>query len=329
VGAVLALQLGLGVAGLVVATVVAAIVGAAAALALLRRHFAVWPNARMVRRDVVAYLRAATPLAGIGIATILYGRVDILMLSALDGADAVARYSVAYNVIVLTAVVPSVVSAAFFPVLNRAVRQGGVDEASTPFFFVVRFFLLISVPLAIVLAVSAPVALPLVFGSQYSSSVNVLRILAATPVAAFQIYASWYIIFAARRERPVLAFQTVGLLFNVVLNALLIPSFGPAGAAWSWLAAETLVAALQIYLVHRYLFPIPYRTLLARPALAALVVTPFAVLIGQRAPIVGAAIGGVVCTAALLASGYIRPDELRPLGRALQTDVWLLRRRGA
>jgi O-antigen/teichoic acid export membrane protein len=328
-GAVLALRLGLGAPGLVVATVIAAMVGAVAALVLLRKHFAVWPNAKTVRRDAVSYLRAATPLAGIGIATILYGHVDILMLSLLDGADAVARYSVAYNVIVLTAVIPSVVAAAFFPVLNRAVRQGGVDEASAPFFFTVRVFLLISVPLAIVLAVSAPVVLPLVFGSRYESSVDLLQILAATPVATFQIYASWYVIFAARRERPILAFQTVGLLFNVVLNALLIPPFGPAGAAWSWLAAETLVAALQISLVHRYLFPIPYRQLFARPALAALVVAPVAVLIGQRAPLVGAAVGGIACIGALLASGYIRPDELTPLRRVLQTDVWLLRRRGA
>jgi O-antigen/teichoic acid export membrane protein len=235
---------------------------------------------------------------------------------------------VAYNVIVLTAVVPSVVSAAYFPVLNRSVRQGGVDEASVPFLFVVRVFLMISVPLAIVLAVSAPVVLPLVFGSRYASSVGVLQILAATPVVAFQIYASWYIIFAARRERRVLAFQIAGLLFNVMLNAALIPAFGAEGAAWSWLAAETLVAALQIYLVHRYLFPIPFRALLARPALCALVVTPVAVVIGQRSPILGAALGGVACLAALLISGYIRTDELRPIARVLQTDIWLLRRRG-
>src|SRR5262249_50982390 len=151
------------------------------------------------------------------------------------------------------------------------------EEAADRFLFVVRAFLVISVPLAIVLAVSAPVVLPLLFGSRYTSSVHVLQILAATPIVAFQIYAFWYIVFAARRERVVLVFQIVGLLFNVVLNALLIPPFGPAGAAWSWLAAETLLAALQVYLVHRYLFPIPFRALLARPALAALVVTPVAV----------------------------------------------------
>src|SRR5262245_16134928 len=70
VGAVLVLRLGFGAAGLIAATVIAAIVGAAAGLVVLRRQFSVRPERRLVARRFAPYLKAAAPLAGIGIATI-------------------------------------------------------------------------------------------------------------------------------------------------------------------------------------------------------------------------------------------------------------------
>ena len=328
VGAGVVLLLGLGAAGLVVATVLAAVVGAAAAFSLLRRRFRVSPQVGVPRREVPTYLRAALPLAGIGFVSIVYERLDILMLSALSGAGDVARYSVAYNFMRLTAIVPSVVAAAFFPVLNRALQQGSMEEAKEKFFFVVRLFILFSLPLALVLGVGAPVLVPFVFGSRYANSAHMLEILAVTPVVAFQIYAFWYVILAVRRERRVLAVWIAGLLANVLLNAALIPRYGPAGAAWSWVSAETLVATLQVYLVHRYAFRVPFRALLTRPAIAALVIAPAAIAVGLRAPVVGAALGGTACVAALLVSGYIRGEELKPIARALRSGVWLLQRRG-
>ena len=85
----------------------------------------------------------------------------------------------------------------------------------------------------------------------------------------------------------------------------------------------------QVYFVHRYLFRLPFGQLFVRPALAALVVTPVAVVVGLRSPLLGAAIGGIASVLVLAASGYIRREELQPLERALRSGVWMVRRHGS
>jgi O-antigen/teichoic acid export membrane protein len=173
------------------------------------------------------------------------------------------------------------------------------------------------------------VLLPFVFGDRYSGSVHTLELLAATPVFSFQIYLFWYVILGAGQERRALGVFTAGLVLNVALNVALIPSYGPEGAAVSWITAEAVVALLLGLLVHRYVFLIPFWNLVGRPLLVASIVVPIAVLVGLGNPLLGAAGGAIGCFVALVGSGYVRRDELAPLALAGRSGIWLVRRRGS
>jgi O-antigen/teichoic acid export membrane protein len=321
--AVVVIASSLGVTGLALATVTASLTAAILALVLLRAKLRLRLRLRQAPKHVWAFLRAAVAIAGINLVAIVYDRVDVVMLSVLSTSSKVAFYTVPYSLVRLSWLLPSVISAAFFPLLSRTLESDRT-EAEYLFFLVVRVFFFLSVPISLVLAFSSPTLLPFVFGGAYSHSVTVLQIMAWTSVLGFQNYVLWYALLAARKERTVLFIQIAGLVVNVAINAFAIPLYGSTGAATALLIADLVVVAGQVVLIHRSLFPIPFRDLLTKPAAAGLLVVPVAALIATRTAFGGAAIGAVGYVAILLALRYVTLEEWRPVTAIVRAPFGLL-----
>jgi O-antigen/teichoic acid export membrane protein len=310
--AVVVIATSLGVAGLAVSSVTASLSAAVLALVLLRVKFGVTPRLGQQARRVWSLLRTATPIAGINLVAVVYARVDVVLLSVLATSSSVAFYAVPYSFVRISWIVPSVVSAAFFPLLRRTLDSDRA-EARSQFFLVVRAFLFFSVPISMLLALSAPTVLPFVFGDPYTRSVPVLEIMAWTSVFGFLNYVLWYGVLAAHLERTVLFIQLAGLVVNVAINLVVIPLYGPSGAAAALVISDLVVIAGQVILVHRKLFKVPFFDLLAKPAAAAAVVVPPAVLLAVHSPLAGALAGALAYAGALLLIRYITFDEWQPV----------------
>jgi O-antigen/teichoic acid export membrane protein len=314
-----------GVNGLAAATVTASLLAAVLALVLLRERLHLRLRLRQGARNVWTFVRSAVPIAGINFVAIVYARVDIVMLSVLSTSSKVAFYTVPYGLVRLSWLLPSVISAAFFPLLSRRLQTDRAD-AQYLFFLVVRVFLLLSVPISILLALSAPTLLPFVFGDSYSHSTAVLQIMAWTSVLGFQNYILWYGVLASRGERAVFLIQIAGLIVNVGINAVAIPLYGPSGAATALVVSDLVVIGGMAVLVQRRLFPIPLVGLLTKPAATALAVVPAAALLASRSPVGGAVTGAVAYVAILLVLRYVTLEEWRPLIVIVKAPFGLLRR---
>jgi O-antigen/teichoic acid export membrane protein len=303
---------GAGVTGLAVATVAGAFGGAIYGVVLLRRKLSLSIDLGRSRRRAFSFIRAATAFGAIGLVGVVYDRVDVLMLSVLSNARKVAEYTVPYGFLRLTWIVPSVVSAAFFPLLSRHLAAQR-EDAERLFFLVVRMFLFVSLPLSLALAVWSPTLLPFVFGSRYEVSVPVLQILAWTIPLTFLNYVLWYGAIAVHLERRAFLIDLCGLAANVVVNAIAIPLYGPRGAAWALVVSEVVILIGQGLLIHRRLFAVSLRALLLKPVLAGVVVIPVAVLLGSRSPGAGAVVGCIAYVVVLLAARYVSVSEWRPV----------------
>lgn len=321
--AVVVIASSLGVTGLALATITASLTAAIFALLLLRSKLRLHPHLRQAPKHVWVFLRAAVPIAGINLVAIVYDRVDVVMLSLLSTSSKVAFYTVPYSLVRLSWLLPSVISAAFFPLLSRTLKSDRA-EGEYLFFLVVRVFFFLSVPISLLLALSSPTLLPFVFGDAYSHSVTVLQIMAWTSVLGFQNYVFWYALLAAHKERAVLFIQIGGLAVNLAINALAIPVYGSTGAATALLVSDLFVIAGQAVLVHRSLFPIPFVDLLAKPVGVAVVVLPVAALIATRTALGGATIGAVGYIAILLAVRYVTLEEWRPVTAIIRAPFALL-----
>jgi O-antigen/teichoic acid export membrane protein len=257
-------------------------------------------------------MRAAVPIAATGGLTIVYQRLDILMLSKLSTASEVAVYSVPYAVLQYSWVVPSAVAAAFFPVLTDALRRDA-HRARYLFFLVVRLLFFFSVPAAIFLAAGSTPILTTLFGDKYAESGVVLAILAVVVVLAAQNYVLWYGIFAMKQEAMVVAIQSAGLGLNAVLNLFLIPRFGAEGAASALVASELVVTGGQAGLLHRRVFAIPWAEVLVRPLVASVAAGATILALVPVSSLAAAAGGAVACVLVLVVTRYVSWDEWAPL----------------
>jgi O-antigen/teichoic acid export membrane protein len=176
-------------------------------------------------------------------------RGDQWFIGAIAGSRELGYYTVAVAWAEVLYYIPGVLVLVQRPDLVRASR----DEAAALATRVFRIALIISGAIAILLALAAPWLCTFVFGSEFSSSVVLLRVLtlSAFGICALEILGN---AFTAQR-RPLLTTAVNGITFvgTVVLCTSLIPSLGALGAAIATSGAYTLGGVATIILFRRTL----------------------------------------------------------------------------
>lgn len=297
---------------LVVATVLAGAAAVCVALRLLARHLRLTPRRPESARAGRSIVRSAISLTLIGAIGTVYARLDILLLAQLSTPSEVARYSVPFSIIQLAYMVPSLVGAAFFPLLAELLRTDP-EDAHASMFRLQRLYFAMSVPAAFLAGEGAATWLPAVFGPRYTTSIAVAEILAWTLVLTFQTYVLWYAVLAKRLERGLIPLLAVGLVANLGLNLILIPSLGAVGAAIALLATDTVVIIGEIVYVSRRVVSLPIPELGLKPVAAAVPSVCLLLLLRDASPLGAALAASVVYLGGLAVSGYIGGDDLEPL----------------
>jgi O-antigen/teichoic acid export membrane protein len=232
---VVATEADLGYSALIAAVAVAACVSTLTAFALASRLMRLRP--RFIRSEVRGLLAASLPVALFSLLGILHFRIDTVLLSLLKSLDDVGTYSAAYRFPEQVLFVPALFIAAVYPLLAAyAARDdpqlGHMVNRS------LAFLLLIGFPLAAATAMLAPNIVDLVAGSSFEDAVGPLRVLTLATVFLFvnTLFSSLLIVFD--EQRGLASVIGVALLANIGLNLLLIPPFGPIGAATATVVTE-------------------------------------------------------------------------------------------
>jgi O-antigen/teichoic acid export membrane protein len=189
------------------------------------------PDARLARRSLA--FGARTHLGRV--MTMGNYRLDQWFVGAISGSRELGLYSVAVAWAEALFYLPTVLGMVQRPDLVRASRSDAGAQAARVF----RAALLLTVPLAIGLALAAPVLCMTVFGEEFRGSVADLRILA---FGAFGIVALKLLGNALNAQgKPMLANVGVGIAFvaTVAFDLLLIPGHGGLGAAIASTTAYT------------------------------------------------------------------------------------------
>jgi O-antigen/teichoic acid export membrane protein len=263
-------------------------------------------------RQVPSFLRKALPIAATGGVAIVYERIDLLMVSKLDSTSAAAIYGVVLTALAMSTILPGIIVHAFFPLLAAGLAEAR-EQAAESFFLLLRLFLLLSVPIALFLLFGSDDLVTAALGDRYESAGTPLAIFGACIVLGFLNYLLWYAVLAAYHERRTLLILAICLAINVGLNFLLIPPYGPTGAAAALAASDLLFVAGQAVLVHRSVFAVPFRRLFSRPVVAVLAALAAALPLSAVSAL-GAAVAAPCVYAALLVLGsYVTREEWRPL----------------
>jgi O-antigen/teichoic acid export membrane protein len=185
--------------------------------------------AREWRRDVM-------PIGAGIVLSALYFRVDVFLVELWSGTQAVALYNAVFRLVEALRLFPAAVLAVALPVLCRATNTKPLIQVSA----VVTVLAVLGT--AIIEAL-APWLVPFLYGSQYAPAVASFRILLlAFPLMSLN-YALTHQLIGWNGHRAYALICTAALVFNIALNAFLIPSLSITGAAWSTLWTEVLLSA--------------------------------------------------------------------------------------
>jgi len=233
-------------------------VGVALAACLLRRNFrlANWALPRIDHHNWSGLMVGFYGNFG-NIAAFFNYRLDVFIVNYFLSTTQVGVYAVGVAVSESLWQIPQAAATALFPRTARTLQEGAAAFTCQ----ILRQVCLISVATAALLALVSPVAIPLFFGARFTSSVPVIWwILPGTVALALGKVAASDL--AGRRKTYYTSiFGILSLVITALLDVLLIPRMGIAGAALASSLAYSLYGGLLLAAL-RHELQVSWRTIL-------------------------------------------------------------------
>lgn len=185
-----------------------------------------------------------------GIAIVVYMKLDQIMLEALQGRDAVGVYSAALRFSEFWYFVPTVIFASAFPRIVQLRSEDTVryhKRLQQTFEFSALAALAIAIPVTLL----GPMMMRLFYGSAFHGAGTILAIHVWTTLFVFWGVAQEPWNTAEGLLRQSLVRTLLGAVVNAMLNLILIPRFGPAGAAVGTLISYAFAATFSNLLLAR------------------------------------------------------------------------------
>ena len=212
---------------------------------------------------------------GLAIAiSLIYFRVDAMLLALVRPAEEVGLYGAAYKFIELAGLVVSAAAASIFPPLTRFVASGDTVRARELVQKAFDALLAAAAPLAVVMIAFSEEIVVWTAGTAFREGGVALALLAPYVLVFFANGVLWRILIATNRDRALLTMAVAVLAVNVVLNLVFLPIYGFKAAAVIAVASEVAVA-VPIALIVRAQGLLPnalYVVIIAAAALAMVAV---------------------------------------------------------
>lgn len=179
--------------------------------------------------------------------SVIYYRVDTVMLSLLTGDHVVGWYGAAYRFFDVAMVFPSIFTTVIFPIFSRQ-WMGDENDMFKTFHKSLKFMILLALPVSILIYFYSNNIVSLFFGlSEYTPSVLVLQIFSLGVIFVYIDFILGNTILASDKQKRWAVVGFVAIIVNIGLNYVAIPyaeahwQNGGIGAAVTTLFTEIFI----------------------------------------------------------------------------------------
>lgn len=219
--------------------------------AVLAFLLALWALRRYVVRvrwriDRTLWRPIVTAGVPIGIATVFFSLLltfDSVLLGLLRESGDVGLYGAAFRLVETTMFLSWGLGGAMLPWFARQ-RESDPDAIVRGYELGLKALVALLLPFAVVLGLLARQIVELLYGEDYAAAVAPLRVLAALTVLYGVSYFTGSSLTARDRPASFARAAGVALVVNLGANAVLIPLFGPTGAATAAVASAAVLVLL-------------------------------------------------------------------------------------
>jgi len=214
-------------------------------------------------------LRAAIPLAIIGILTTIYYKIDTVLLSLLplgkviipqlshySNSEAVGIYGVSYRVLDIVLVLPTLFVGLVYPIISQNISSN-FKKTQAAFQRSFDFLVIAGVIFTAVTFFLAPQIIDVIGGSEFGQSIVILQILSIAFLPFFAGNLTGIVMTAAHKQKYLILPYLIFAILNIAANAIFIPYYSFLAAAIVTTCGHFVVCFIPYYLVWRHTKLIP------------------------------------------------------------------------
>ena len=195
-------------------------------------------------------VRDAWPFALTAVFVSIYYWVDSVMLSYMKGDEVVGWYNVAYRLILILLVVPSIYFMSIYPVMSRFFKESK-DSLKFSFERSFKYMSMLAFPVGVGTTLLADKIILLIFGQEYLPSSKALQILVWSVVCIYLSSPYGQLVRSMNRQNIETKITATGAILNTMLNAVIIPRYSYVGASATTFTTELLVTLFYFYIFRK------------------------------------------------------------------------------
>lgn len=212
-------------------------------------------------------LKTSFPVALSLIFTLLYFKMDTVLLSLMKPAEDVGIYSVAYKVLEVVIFLPAIYIGLLMPVLSRYAFENR-DEFIKIFRKGFNILAVFSLPVMTYLFLRADDIIKVMGGSQFGPAVEVLKILSVAVMLIFFGNLGGSALVALDLQKKGMWIYLAGAVFNISANLAFIPRYSYFAAAWLTVLTELLITLGMFWLIKKEAKTLPEANIFIKAAIA-------------------------------------------------------------
>jgi PST family polysaccharide transporter len=191
-------------------------------------------------------LRRSWPLILSSAGSLIYFKIDQVMLGEMAGAREVGTYAVAARMSEVWYFIPTTIGASLLPMMVNSKRDGE-ETYRKRLQWMYSVMAWMGIALAVVVSLTAAPVMDFLYGARYAGADRILQIHIWSCPGMFMgaILSRWLVV------EDLLTFSLtrnlVGAVVNVVLNIFLIPRYGAVGASFATFVSYTAATYLACF----------------------------------------------------------------------------------
>ncbi|MCE7699520.1 MAG: flippase, partial [Methanobacterium paludis] len=199
------------------------------------------------------------PFAITSISISIYTWIDTIILSIITGPESVGLYNASYKLIMVLLFIPMVFNYAIFPLMSQY-YVSSKEALNLTFDKLFKIMLVAALPIGVGTVLIAKKVILLIYGPQFLGAVIALQILIWSPVLIFARSPFERLLESSDRQLVVTKVFIIGVIFNVILNIIVIPKYSYVGAGIITVLTDALVLGFLVYITKSLNFSISKKT---------------------------------------------------------------------
>ncbi len=200
--------------------------------------------------DFKQHLKAVVVFFAMSCATTIYTNLDTVMIGFIKGAGENGYYNAAIRIKSILVSIVTSLGAVLLPRASYYLENNLIGEFKKISAKAINFVFIIAIPMLVYFMLFANESIHFLAGDAFDNSILPMQIIMPTLLfIGLTNIMGIQMLVPLGREKCVLYSEIAGAITDLVLNAILIPFIGAAGAAIGTVAAEAVVMVVQyIYL---------------------------------------------------------------------------------